>query len=102
MARLKVGASITNYNEVTELIINLINQTNKFNAEFIVNIANNYIQGSNLDITEKEMSRRVHTVLDVMQLYECIVYSNGEYTVVSKDFSIVEYNKHNNRSDIML
>ena len=94
MTRLKVGANMQNYGDVTRLIIDLINRSNNFDSNFIVKLTYNYVQGSKLDISEKDINRMVHNVLDSMQHNGYVAYSKNVYTLKSTNFSIEEYYKH--------
>lgn len=94
MTRLRIGAEIKNYGDVTKLIIDLINRSDTFSSDFIVKLTNNYIQGSDVEISEKDINRMVHNVLDLMQRNGYLTYSKDVYTVKSTNFSIEEYYKH--------
>ena len=93
MARIKIGNNIKNYGDVTTLIIDLINRSNNFDSNFIVRLTYNYVQDSQLNISEKDINRMVHNVLDSMQRNGYVSYSQDVYTLKSSNFSIEEYYK---------
>ena len=102
MERLKNGANIKNYGEITELIINLINDSNEFSANLIINLTNNYIQGCTLKISEKDVTRMVHNVLDLMHKNGYLDCSKEVYKTKSSGYTLNEYYKHCQDGAILL
>ena len=102
MARIKIGAQIKNYGDVTNLIIDLINRSNDFSPYFIIKLTKNYIEGYSLKVGENDINRLVFQVLEFMQNKEYVTYSNGTYKLISKDFTLDEFYKLYRIDSIML
>lgn len=91
MAKLKIGADIKNYGDVRNLIIELINHSNEFEQDFIIKLTSNYLKGSELKISKKEIYLIVDEILDLMQRKNVIVFNNGIYSTTSISYTLKDY-----------
>lgn len=102
MARLKVGAEIKTYEDVTNLIIELINRSSEFKADFIIKLTKNYIQRSSIEITEKDISHKVYNILDLMQSQGYLTFSQDIYIVKSTKYTLDDYQNYNQKCSMIL
>ncbi len=102
MNKFKVGAEITNYGEVMNLIINLINRCDKFNLNLILDLTLNYLEGSSLDFSKKDISRMVYSILETMQKHGYLNCKDDEYITTNKTMTLEDYYNHIHAQSIML
>lgn len=101
MQKLKTGAEIQTYGEITNLIIQIINCSKEFREDYVTISTIHHLQGCPLEITKNQIGLMVYDILQLMQKHNFIVISNGVY-IKKSNYSLEDYYAHKHSESIIL